>query len=141
MFNVSVVSQLNSFTAIRRSQAPACIKHLDNVNHSAGAIFISPVARSFWGLGKNTGRDVKQHVGKVVKTLHRGSRKARMLSGWRLIPDSGQEIDQGRHGQRNCLAVTTSANVGNFVRDMEYLLRPSELSSVKAFPSGSLCVG
>lgn len=139
MILISVATQSNiSFTAIKGVPGSPCISvHSRQVLISTGAIFM-PLARSFWGLGKNTERGTKQRAGKTVTPLYRGSRKARTLTGWRLIPVSGQEIDQGRHGQRDCLTVTAHANAGIPARGMEYLLRPRELSSLKAFPSGSL---
>jgi len=138
MCKVIAIPQLNSFTAIRRSEPLRDLTHSRQmVITNAGAIFL-PLARSFWGLGKSTERGAKQRAGKTVKTLYRGGRKARWLAGWRLIPVSGQAIDRGRHGQQHCLAVTTKANVGNLACDMEYLLGPRELSSLQAFPSWSL---
>lgn len=100
--------------------------------------FFVPLARSFWGLGKSTERGTKQRAGKTVTLLNRWGRKAQRLSGWRLIPGSGQEIDQERHGQRDCLTVTANANAGIRARDVKYLLGPRELSFLKAFPLRSL---
>lgn len=138
MKSVNALSQLNSITALRRSPPPATdFMPRQHDQFNAGGIFMPP-ARSFWGLGKSTERGTKQRAGKTVTLLNRWGRKAQRLSGWRLIPDSGQEIDQERHGQRFCLTVTAHANAGILARDVEYLLRPRELSFLKAFPSRSL---